>query len=416
MPLCLLLLFLTAPAAAGTTYLVFPLENQSKVKALGWIGEGLAIAISEELQAPGVEAISWEERARFVEASDLPLTTTLSRASMIRVAQRAAADRMVFGSYTGTEDRLRIVLRVLNLKSLRMSQEMFADGPATSLPQIENDLAWEILSDGGLNGVLSRDDFRGRIRTVANKPYSTFINCLAITDEGERAKVLQKTIDLYRDLPQASFLLGAYYFQTGDCLKAVQYLKPALKDEQHFLEAEFMLGTCYLKQDNPTDAIQAYSAFVARSQTLEVLNNLGVAYLRKGDYPLAVQNLVEARKLAKNDMTVGLNLALLRHLEGDEAAALVVLEELVKAHPEQGIVQYLYCVALTARGETEKAATALDQAQKLGIDLDKLRRQDPRSWTRVFPSWSRRPGFTWVGEVKSGAAKTGERGKQRLRH
>ncbi len=176
-----------------------------------------------------------------------------------------------------------------------------------------------------------------------------------------------------------------------------------------------MLGTCYLKLDNLAEAIQAYNAFAERAQALEVFNNLGVAYMRKGDFPLAVQNLIEARKLASSDVTVGLNLALLRHLEGDELSALSVLEEVVKAHPEQGMVQYLYSVALASRGEQKKAAAALDEAMRLGVDPEKLKRQDPKSWTRVFPTWNRRPGFTWVGEAKDYGA--GENGaKHRLRH
>jgi tetratricopeptide (TPR) repeat protein len=395
----LILVWLSMPAAAGTTFLMFPPENQSKVQGLAWIGEGLAIAISEELLVPGVETISWEERARFVESSDLPPNTPLSRASMIRVAQKAAVDQLVFGSCTGTRDNLRIALRVLDLKSLRLSGEIVANGPMSALPQLENELAWVILSDVGLNGALSREDFRARSRTVPNGPYSSFISCLAVSDEAERAKMLLKTVELYRDFPQASFFLGAYYFENGDCVRAIQYLKPAMKSAQSFLEAEFMLGTCYMKQDKLAEAVQAYNAVVKRCQALEVLNNLGVAYLRRGDYPLAAQNLVEARALAKTDLTVGLNLAILRYLQGDEPAAQAVLEEMVQVHADQGMLQYLYSLALESRGESRKAAVALDQAKKLGVDPEKAKRQDPRSWTQIFPVWARRPAVTWGGKV-----------------
>ncbi len=399
--LCFIWLAPASTAAAGTTFLVFPLENLTKLKTLNWIGEGMALAISSELQTPGVETISWEERARFIEASDLPSGITLSRASMIRVAQKAAADRMIFGSYSGSETNLQVIIRVLNLKTMRTSGEISGSGPVSSLPQIENGMAWQILSDNGLAGALSQEDFRNRTRTVPNRTYSSFIDCLAIEDEEERAKALQKMLDQYHDLPQASFLLGAHYFQNGDFGKALQYLKQSLRDPQSYLENQFMLGTCYLRLDNLAEAIQAYNAFSARAQALEVFNNLGVAYLRKGDFPLAVQNLIEARKLAGSDVTVGLNLALLRHLEGDEVSSLAILEDVVKAHPEQGMVQYLYSIALTSRGEQQKAAAAFDEAMRLGVDPEKLKRQDPKSWTKIFPAWNRRPGFSWTGEGKS---------------
>lgn len=399
----LILVWLSVPAAAGTTFLLFPPENQSKVPGLAWIGEGLAIAISEELLVPGVETISWEERVRFVEASDLPPNTPLSRASMIRVAQKAAVDQLVFGSCTGTRENQRIALRVLDLKSLRLSGEIVANGPMAALPQLENELAWVILSGTGLNGALSREDFRARSRTVPNGPYSSFIGCLAVSDEAERTKMLLKTVELYRDFPQASFLLGAYYFANGDCVRAIQYLTPASKAAQSFLEAEFMLGTCYLKQDRPAEAIQAYNAVVEHCQALEVLNNLGVAHLRRGDHLLAAQHLVAARALAKTDYTVGLNLAILRYLQGDEPAALAVLEEMVRAHEDQGLLQYLYGLALESHGESRKAGVAFDQAKKLGVDPEKAKRQDPRSWTQIFPMWTRRPAVTWGGKVGLGS-------------
>lgn len=391
-------LWLSLPAAArSSTYLVFPLENQSKAQSLGWIGEGIAIAISEEIHTPGVDAIGWDERVRFIESSDLPPNAPLSRASMIRVGQKAAADRLVFGTYSGTEDNLRIVIRVLEMKTLRVSGEKVANGPASALPQLENELAWEVLSDGRSTGVLSRADFRARTRTVPNKPYAGYIACLPVTDEGERAALLLRTLESYRDFPQASFQLGFYYYEKGDFPRAIQYLRPALKETQDFLEAEFMLGTAFLRLDNPTEAVQAYSAVAARTQAMEVFNNLGVAYLRKGDYPLAVQNLIEARKLARTDSTVALNLAVLRHAEGDETAALVLLEDLIKTHPEQGMVHYLYSLALSSQGQQEKATMAMAQAQSLGVDPEKMKRQDPRTWARVFPAWTHRPSVTQIG-------------------
>jgi len=360
------------------------------VPALSWIGEGIALALSEECQVPGVDTISWEERSRFIEASDLPPNVPLSRASMIRIAQRIGADFMVFGQYSGTEDGLRIELRVLDVRHFKVGGPVVANGPAAALPQLENELAWILLSGGGRNGAVTREAFRARTRVIPNAAYAGFIDCLAVSDEGERTRLLLKSIESHRDFPQASFQLGARYFQAGDCGKAIQYLKPALREMQDYVETQFMLGTCFLRQDNLGEAIQAYNAVAARSPALEVFNNLGVAYLRRGDLPLAIQNLLQAHELARNDLTVGLNLAILRQFQGDQPAALAVLEELIKSHPEQGMLHYLSGVLLDSGGASERAAAAIDQAQKLGINPETMKRQDPRSWTRIFPSWLRR--------------------------
>jgi tetratricopeptide (TPR) repeat protein len=260
-----------------------------------------------------------------------------------------------------------------------------------------------VLSDSRNTGVFKRADFQARTRTVPNKVYASYLEALAAGDDVERIDILLKTVDLYRDFPQASFQLGYYYYQKGDIARAIQYLKPALHEAQDFLEAQFMLGTCFLKQDNLMEAIASYNAFLARKPALEAYNNIGVAYLRRGDYPLAVQNLIEARKFARDDLTVALNLALLRHVDGDEPAALVLLEELVKTHADQGMVHYLYSVALAARGETQKAQAAAAQAVKLGIDAEKMKNQDPRGWAWIFPSWTRRPAGAGPGGAAAGS-------------
>jgi tetratricopeptide (TPR) repeat protein len=390
-----------APASADTAILIFPPENLTKARTLSWIAEGLAVALSEECQVPGIETVSWEERIRSVEASDLPPNSVLSRASMIRVAQRLAVDRIVFGSYSGSEESLRIELRMLDLKSMRLSGPIVANGSAAALPQLENELAWVILSAVGRTGAISRESYRARTRTIPNKTYAHFIGCLGIADEAERVQELLKAVEMFRDFPQASYFIGVHFFQAADCTKAIQYLKPALREVQYYAETQFMLGTCNLKQDNPGEAIQAYNAFLARRRALEVLNNVGVAHLRRGDYALAVQNLVEARNLASTDLTIGLNLGVLRHLQRDEAAMMSLVEELLKAHPEQGILQFLYGTALAGLGQTERSEVAFEQARSLGIDVAEMKRQNPLSWTRIFPVWIRRPESPWLRESRS---------------
>src|SRR5512146_2732585 len=57
--LCSLLL-MAAPAAKGASLVVFPPENLTKVPSLNWIGEGMAVSISEQCLSPDVETIGWE--------------------------------------------------------------------------------------------------------------------------------------------------------------------------------------------------------------------------------------------------------------------------------------------------------------------------------------------------------------------
>ena len=148
-----------------------------------------------------------------------------------------------------------------------------------------------------------------------------------------------------------------------------------------------MLGNCYLRQNTPVEAIQSHSAILPFRQPVQVLNNLGVAYLRNGDYVQAEESLERARKLANTDPIVVLNLAVLWHLQGDSERASLLLEESLRSGPAQGLLHHLQGLIFASQGRTEQSATALAEANRLGIDTVRLKTDDLRTLTQLFPVW-----------------------------
>jgi tetratricopeptide (TPR) repeat protein len=280
---------------------------------------------------------------------------------------------------------------VLNLKAMKMGGELVANGPASALPELENELAWIILNDSGLNTGFSRAEFKKRTRAIPNEAYSLFVRSLSLSDEDEQVKLLLKALELYPDIPEASYRVGRHYFQRGEWSKAITHLEHGRKRNQTYLEALFMLGTSYMKQDALADAIRSYSSVLSFARSAEALNNLGVAYLRRGDTTLATQNLVEARNLANSDPTVALNLAVARHLEGNNAAAQSILEGAARSNPHRGVQQFVLSQVLQAQGQTDEAAAALNEAIKSGIDPEKMKADRPRAWTKILTIWESRP-------------------------
>jgi tetratricopeptide (TPR) repeat protein len=385
----LIVLMMTGLAAAADPerFLVFPLEDLTKSAALSWLRDGIADSISDQIRLPGIQIGGYEERSRSIEDSDLPPDAPLSRASMIRVAQKSGADHVVMGVLSGTMDNLRVVVRDLTLKTMKLSGEITAKGALAGLPQMENELAWNVLALNGLTRNLSRETFKSRMRLVPNAAYSVYVRGLRATTENEQVQLLTRALEIHPNFPQAQYLLGRYYYQNGECQKAIRYLDPAREREQTYLRAEFMLGSCYLQQNSYSNATQSFSHILAFVRPFEVLNNVGVAYLRAGDVPLAIQNLLEAHDHAKSNPTVSLNLALARHLQKNDAAALDLLQEAIKSYPNNGMLQYVLNVILSTQGESKAAAGAEAEARRLGIDIDKLRREDSKAWARILTVW-----------------------------
>jgi tetratricopeptide (TPR) repeat protein len=365
-----------------TRIIVFPLNESSPKSDFAWIGEGIALSLSSQIAGRAVKTMGLSERDEVVEALDLPPRAALSRGSMIRVAQRASADLIVIGSYAGTEQNLRVSVQVLDVKSLKLSGEMIANGPLSVLPQLENELAWMILTNMSLERVATREEFQERTRSVPNSAYALFIQSLSIIDDNKKLRLLLKAVDEHNDFPKAHLQIGRLYYQKDTYDRALLHLSQGYPGNEMSREDAFMLGTCYLMTSQPVEAIRIYEQMLQVSRTFEVLNNIGVAYYRKGNPILGLNALMEAKQLAQKNAAILLNLALARHLQGNDQAALLVLEGAVQLNPKSGMLQYMLGYLLKIKGEDGKAAAANERAKSLGVDFLKLKADDPKSWFR----------------------------------
>ena len=381
-------------ADSSATYIIFTIEDSSENPALAWLGEGIALSITEQIGIPGVKVIDYEKKMELTDDLDLPPSSALSHASMIRLAERAPADFLVMGTFSGTDETLHISLRVLDLKTMRLGGEISANGQLSVLPQMENELAWLILSNSGMNGTYSREEFKKRTRLIPDASFAYFVRSLTISDEDSKLRFLSKAVELTPNFPEARFLLGKNYFEKADWQEAAKHFEYALKSGKRAQEAEFMLGICYYQRNFFEQSVRSYSHLLMQRASPEVLNNLGAAYLRKGEYSMALQKFLEAQELARTSATVNLNLGLLWHLQSDNTSARAVLEEAIRSNPDNGMLYYIFSKVLAAQGEADAAKLALEKARHLGINVEQIDREDPRSWARIFLERDRHWGTT----------------------
>jgi tetratricopeptide (TPR) repeat protein len=372
------------PDADQLFAIVFPLEGPPQKSSLQWLGEGIAMSLSDQLNSRELKSMGRDERANLVENLDLPPGAKLSRGSMIRVAQRAGCDLVIMGTFSGTEQNLKISARVLAVKTLKLSGAVVANGPLSALPQMENELAWLILRNHGIENTSSRKKFQERTREVSNQAYAFYVRSLDAPNDSDQIYLLHKAVESYQDFPEAQSRLGQIYFRKGDCGSAMPHLLLGDKVKTHQPESDFMKGTCYLQADQPQQAIQAFERMLQGARPFAALNNLGVALLRQGDTALAVNSLLEARNLVRNDPTVSLNIAVARYLQGNHPAARTILEEACKSHPQNGMLQFVMGIVSNALGDNDKAAIATGKAKSLGIRVEKLQSEAPSRWSRVI--------------------------------
>ncbi len=377
------------PASDSIKIIFFPLDSAMKDSSLSWLNQGIAHSISRQLQARDVTVVKRKEREFLVENMDLPPGAQLSHASMIRAAQKADADMLVMGTYSGTRQNLKISLKALDVKTMKLSGDMVANGPVTALAQMENELAWLVLNNTGLGKNYSREKFLLKTRKAPNQAYRLFIESFSSASESDRMNLLLKALQSYGKFSEARLQLAGIYFRKENCVNAVPHLDLENGDGSEDPEKGFMRGTCFIQEDLNNQAVQMLTGVLSISRFPEAFNNLGVAYLNKGDYGLALNALLEARNLNSADSTVALNLALVRHLQRNDWAAKNSLDEAVKLHPRDGMLHFLNGFILKMQGEKEKATAAFSKAKNLGVNVEKLQTQNPKSWARLiyeFPS------------------------------
>jgi tetratricopeptide (TPR) repeat protein len=385
-----LLCSLASPATETIRFVVFPMEDLTKTPSLAWIGEGLAISLSDQLEAAGFEAVDRDSRISFADSSGLPRGTQLSRASMIRIARGIGADRLVFGSYSAAGEEIRIAARVLDVRTIKLGPELTAAAPVKRLADAENDLAWQIVAANGVFPAGSRDAFRLRMRAVPNDAFACYVRSLALSDADARRKLLLRAVELSPAFPQALFRLGKDAYKQGDCAQAIEPLDKVPEGARGFPEARFIMGSCKYASGDFDAAIRSYAALLPFGERLEVENNLGAACLRAGDLPQALRHLAAAHALGRNDAGVTLNLAIARQLQGDDHAAQLLLEGALRANPGNGMLHYLLSRSLDARGLADEARRAVAEAARAGVDPEQVKNEDPRVWVQLHASWATR--------------------------
>src|ERR1051326_5478034 len=105
-------------AATAETVLALPFENTSGRPEYNWIGEGFSITLASLLATPGFTPLDVEERNLAYERLGLSTTAVLTRASAIKIGEKAGADMLIVGTYSvsgeGKTRTIAITARVID--------------------------------------------------------------------------------------------------------------------------------------------------------------------------------------------------------------------------------------------------------------------------------------------------------------
>lgn len=409
---------------AGTkdVVMVLPFENVSNRPDYNWVGESFADSLSELMNVPDLIVVSSDERELAYQRVGLLPTTLPSRATAIRLAQKANATMVVIGTYTvipakdNQPEMISGSARIIRVnEGLWVGETMF-DGnwaprvfdfgePLTQLQKIQGRLAYDVLVARDkafpftLNALIERAT---RVPQKAFEAYVKGIQTNAKTEPSKKENYLKNALRFYADAnagavyPQAAFELGHLYLSQNDWNNAAEYFskiqryrendwKPEdsnraqKKKEPLYTEAAFYAGLAYWRQNDLSRALAALAPLTSETdkevRLTSIFNNAGAVSAqaaraeKKADERAALltqaMNLLSrAAQSTPDDPMVRFNYAYSLFLSGKFAEAAEQLRPVITDNPRDGQAYFLFAKSLERTGSTEQATAADDQARR----------------------------------------------------
>lgn len=320
-------LLLLAPAARADATVALPLYNLTKDRSVDWVGESVAENIIEALHAEGLVTLDRNDRAEACQRLSLRANASLSRASVVKIADELDASHAIFGSFdiqreAGAKPSIKLSVRVLDLKQVRQSEEFTADGLLEDLAGLQNALAWKVLTSIVAKPATAEADFLARRPSVRVDAMENYTRGLLSKDDSARHRYFTQATRLEPKFSQPAFQLGLLYWGKEDYQHAAQWFQRVGATDTHSMQALYYAGIC---RHYVAEYVGAESAFAAVAESVplnEVFSNLGASQLRLGKLPQAIANFEKALEgdPADPDYHFNLGYALWHSKRFDEAA------------------------------------------------------------------------------------------------
>jgi tetratricopeptide (TPR) repeat protein len=367
------------PAQAAGRILVVPFENSKRDLRLHWLSEAAAMLLADELNARGVGAIAREERVRAFEELHLPLSASLTRATVIKVGQIVGASEVIVGAYVLDDGRLRVSAHGIRVDVGRLQPEVTEQAPLADLFGLFDRLGRR-LAPGTAD--VPRD---------ARPPldaFENYIKGLIAESPAAQATFLETAVKQFPGYDRAELALWGVRTDQDDHAAALAAVRAVPAGSPLARRARFLSAVSLLELKRYDEAFTLFKAIVdeapsaapgpAARENAAALNNLGVVQIRRGGTPqtgTATFYLTKAADADPGDADSLFNLGYAYVLDRNHQAAIYWLREALRRNPSDPDAHYVLAAALQASGNTVEAAREKALARQLSAKYEELERR-----------------------------------------
>lgn len=359
----------------GTRVLVMPFAAEVAADAPGgagaslWLGEAAAVLLGDGLTSLGVGALTRAERVAAFDRLQLPMSSALTRATMIRVGESIGASDIVFGDVKFGQ-RLDVRVRTIRLGT---GQELppLADG--ASLPEIFTLFGRLSAKVAEASGRRASPAGRPNVPPLPLEAFESYVKGLVAATPAAEQRFLETALRLAP--ADARVLLALWEVYTAQELhdKALGAANAVPVDAPSARAARWAVAQSLIALKRLDGAFQELTALYARTPAASVANALGVVQLRRGPVAGTQAPAVYFKRAVDADpgnTSYLFNLGYAQALAPNPTEALASLREAVRFNAADGDAHLVMSLVLTGSGRVAEAQRELELARLLGTSVE----------------------------------------------
>lgn len=401
--------------------LVVPFANARHEPRLQWLGEASAVLLEDQFRARGLGAISRDERVRAFEDLHLPLTASLTHATVIKVGHIVGATQVIVGQFGLDGSTLRIDAHAIRIDVGRVEPEVSDQSPLTDL----------VASFGRLASRLAPDAAAPAAPPPSTPPLTAFENYikgLVAENPVAQAAFLEAALKALPAYDRAELALWDVRSAADDHVSALAAARAVSPSSPLSSRARFLAGVSLVELRRYDEAFSVFKAWAEEAPSradksaglAAAFNNLGVIQIRRGSTPetgTPTFFLTKAADADPGDADFLFNLGYAYMLDRNNQAAIYWLRESVRRDPGDPDAHFVLAAALQGSSSGVEAERERELARRLSSRYGELERRAaleklpvPRGLERLSEEPASRGGL----RVDPAVASTAERDQREL--
>lgn len=363
-----------SPVPTVARQLVMPFENATHEPRVNWLAEGAALVLTDDLNALGAQALPRDDRLRAFEHLRVPPVATLSEATVIRIGQIVGAEQVVVGSFSLSGPTLTVHASPIRLDTGRRFPEITETGPLNDLFALFARVARRIVPDS----TVTTTEMESGHPTLS--AFEEFVKGSIAENPATQIVFLKEALRYAPDFQRARIALWTVYTEQGEHKQALDIVSVVPANHPLARQARFRAALSQMNLGRHPDAIDALTALNREKPDPAILNDLGVAQLRrtlKSPDLSAAPYFRQAVEASPDDPDLAFNLGYASWLGHDTMNAVIWLREVVRRNPADVAAHWVLGVALQASANAAEGQREKELAKRLSSTYADWDRKQP---------------------------------------